>query len=168
MNKLFNTIKSIFNSKIKNINKSLQVNNCIDLIDEQQVKMAKNYKKITVVINDLKYKRDNLKEKLKTEKKEEIKIVLKKNIEVIESTITRLQKNKDIIEAKVKKTEDSRVILIAKKSLLDSISDIKNTTSNVFESKDFDVESIMEEIDQNIRSIESELQADEELNEIIK
>ena len=168
MKKLFNTIKSIFNSKINKVNKALQVSNCIDLIDEQQVKMAENYKKLTVVINDLKFKRDNLKDKLKTEKKEELKIVIKKNIEVIETTLVRLQKNKELIKSKVEKTEDSRTILIAKKSLLDSISDIKNTTSNVFENQDFDVESIMAEIDQNIRSVESELQADEELNELIK
>ena len=168
MKKLFNTIKSIFSSKINKANKALQVSNCIDLIDEQQVKMAQNYKKLTVVINDLKFKRDTLKDKLKSEEKQELKIVIKKNIEVIETTLVRLQKNKELIKSKVEKTEDSRTILIAKKSLLDSISDIKNTTSNVFENQDFDVESIMAEIDQNIRSVESELQADEELNELIK
>ena len=177
MKKLINTIKSVFNSKIRKTNRALQVSNCIDLIDEQQIKMAGNFKKIVKAINDLKAKRDMLKEKIKSETgdtksksktKAEVNQVWLKNIEVIESTIARLEKNKEMLAAKLQRTEDSRTILVAKKSLLDSISDIKSTTSNVFEKQDFDVDAIMDEIDKSIRDVESEFQADDELNELVK
>lgn len=178
MNKLFGTIKSIFKSKIRKTNHALQVSNCIDLVDEQQVKMAQNYKKIVKAINDLVAKRDMLKEKInaksdskpktKNTSKSEVNQVWLKNIEVLESTIARLEKNKEMLAAKLQRTEDSRAVLVAKKALLDSISDIKSTTSNVFEKQEFDVDAIMEEIDKSIRDIESEFQADDELNELVK
>lgn len=54
---LLNTIMSIFKSKTRKINRKLQVNNCIDLIDEQQSSLAEAYKKICCTISDLEYKR---------------------------------------------------------------------------------------------------------------
>ena len=41
-------------------------------------------------------------------------------------------------------------------------------TSNCFETDDFDVDVIMTEIDKTIRGIESEFQANDELNELVK
>ena len=41
-------------------------------------------------------------------------------------------------------------------------------TSNCFETADFDVDVIMAEIDKTIRDIESEFQANDELNELAK
>jgi hypothetical protein len=38
----------------------------------------------------------------------------------------------------------------------------------VFEHADFNVDDIMAEIDKSIRDIESEFQADDELNELVK
>ena len=41
-------------------------------------------------------------------------------------------------------------------------------TSNCFETDDFDVDVIMSEIDKTVRDIESEFQANDELNELVK
>lgn len=168
MKTLLTTIKSIFNSKVRNVNRSLQVSNCIDLINEQQVKLAKSFKKIKMANSELTYKRDELNAKLEAEKRPEIRAVLKKNVEVIESTIARLQENLETIGEKVKKIEDSRTVFLAKKALLDSITDIKNTTSNVFEQQEFNADDIMNEIDKSIREIEAEFEADDELNKLVK
>ena len=102
------------------------------------------------------------------ETKPEVKAVKQKNVEIIENTLVRLRKSKEGIAAKLQKTEDSRVILVAKKSLLDSIESLKGMTSNCFETDDFDVDVIMTEIDKTIRDIESEFQANDELNELVK
>jgi len=165
---LFKTIKSIFNSKIRKTNRRLQVSNCIDLIDEQQVSLAEAYKKLTCTIADLEIKRDAAADKVKNEEKAEVKAIMQKNVDLIKSTIERLEKNKLRIAEKLQKTEDSRVVLVAKKSLLDSIESLKDTSSNVFQDEGFDVEAIMAEIDTSIASIEAEFKADEELNELVK
>jgi hypothetical protein len=162
------TIKSIFKTKIRNANRALQVSNCIDLIDEQQVKLAESFKKINKVILELEDKLTYAKAKVKVEEKADVKIVLQKNVEVITSTIERLKKNKELVADKLKKTEDSRTVLAAKKSLLDSIESLKGMSSNVFEKSDFDVDAIMAEIDKSIRDIEADFQSDAELNELVK
>lgn len=168
MKALLRTIGSIFSSKVRKANRKLQISNCIDLIDNQQFTLAQAYKKLTVTINDLESKLDDAKAEAAAEQKPEVQVVKQKNAEIIETTLARLKKSKEGIAAKLQKTEDSRVILMAKKSLLDSIESLKGMTSNCFETSDFDVDSIMSEIDKTIRDIESELQADEELNELAK
>jgi hypothetical protein len=165
---LLTTIKSLIKSKSRKLNRSLQVSNCIDLIDDQQVKLAESFKKINKVILELEDKLTYAKEKVKTEKKADVKIVLQKNVDVITSTIERLKKNKELVADKLKKTEDSRTVLVAKKSLLDSIESLKGMSSNVFEKSDFDVDAIMAEIDKSIRDIEADFQSDAELNELVK
>ena len=165
---IIKTITSIFNSKMKKANRALQVSNCIDLVDDQQRKMALAYKKLTAAINDLNYKLEEAKGKISVEENPGVKAVLKKNVEILETTISRLTKNKKTIADKLEKTESSRSVLLAKKTLLDSIADLKSTTSNVFEHADFNVDDIMAEIDKSIRDIESEFQADDELNELVK
>lgn len=165
---LFKTITSIFKSKSRKINRKLQVSNCIDLIDEQQASLAEAYKKLTRTIADLEIKRDAAAEKVKKEKKAEVKAIMQKNVDLINSTIERLKSNKKRIAEKLEKTEDSRVVLVAKKSLLDSIESLKDTSSNVFQDEGFDVEAIMAEIDTSIAGIEAEFKADEELNELVK
>ena len=165
---LLKTITSIFKSKSRKINRKLQVSNCIDLIDEQQASLAEAYKKLTRTIADLEIKRDAAAEKVKKEKKAEVKAIMQKNVDLINSTIERLKSNKKRIAEKLEKTEDSRVVLVAKKSLLDSIASLKDTSSNVFQDEGFDVEAIMAEIDTSIAGIEAEFKADEELNELVK
>lgn len=165
---LLKTITSIFKSKSRKINRKLQVSNCIDLIDEQQASLAEAYKKLTRTIADLEIKRDAAAEKVKKEKKAEVKAIMQKNVDLINSTIERLKSNKKRIAEKLEKTEDSRVVLVAKKSLLDSIESLKDTSSNVFQDEGFDVEAIMAEIDTSIAGIEAEFKADEELNELVK
>jgi hypothetical protein len=165
---IIKTIKSIFKTKIRNTNRALQVSNCIDLIDDQQVKLAESFKKINKVILELEDKLTYAKEKVKSEKKADVKVVLQKNVDVITSTIERLKKNKELVADKLKKTEDSRTVLAAKKSLLDSIESLKGMSSNVFEKSDFDVDAIMAEIDKSIRDIEADFQSDAELNELVK
>lgn len=165
---LMKTIKSIFKTKVRNVNRALQVSNCIDLIDDQQVKLAESYKKINKVILELEDKLTYAKAKVETEKKADVKVVLQKNVDVITSTIERLKKNKVLVADKLKKTEDSRTVLAAKKSLLDSIESLKGMSSNVFEKSDFDVDAIMAEIDKSIRDIEADFQSDAELNELVK
>ena len=165
---LLKTITSIFKSKSRKINRKLQVSNCIDLIDEQQASLAEAYKKLTRTIADLEIKRDAAAEKVKKEKKAEVKAIMQKNVDLINSTIERLKSNKKRIAEKLEKTEDSRVVLVAKKSLLDSIESLKDTSSNVFQDEGFDVEAIMTEIDTSIAGIEAEFKADEELNELVK
>lgn len=165
---LMKTIKSIFKTKVRNVNRALQVSNCIDLIDDQQVKLAESFKKINKVILELEDKLTYAKAKVKTEEKAEVKIVLQKNVDVITSTIERLKKNKELVADKLKKTEDSRTVLAAKKSLLDSIESLKGMSSNVFEKSEFDVDAIMAEIDKSIRDIEADFQSDAELNELVK
>lgn len=168
MNKLFKTITSIFSSKVRKANRKLQISNCIDLIDNQQFTLAQAYKKLTITINDLEAKLKDAKTEAESEQKPEVKAVKQKNAEIIETTLARLKKSKETIAAKLQKTEDSRVVLVAKKSLLDSIESLKGMTSNCFETADFDVDAIMAEIDKTIRDIESEFQADDELNELAK
>ena len=165
---LMKTIKSVFKTKVRNANRALQVSNCIDLIDDQQVKLAESYKKINKVILELEDKLTYAKAKVKTEKKADVKVVLQKNVDVITSTIERLKKNKELVAEKLKKTEDSRTVLAAKKSLLDSIESLKCMSSNVFEKSDFDVDAIMAEIDKSIRDIEADFQSNAELNELVK
>ena len=165
---LLKTIKSIFKSKSRKLNRKLQVSNCIDLIDEQQASLAEAYKKLYRTIADLEIKRDAASEKVKKEKKADVKAIMQKNVDLINSTIERLEKNKKRIAEKLEKTEDSRVVLVAKKSLLDSIESLKDTSSNVFQDEGFDVEAIMAEIDTSIAGIEAEFKADEELNELVK
>ena len=162
------TIKSIFKTKVRNANRALQVSNCIDLIDDQQVKLAESFKKINKVILELEDKLTYAKAKVKTEEKADVKVVLQKNVDVITSTIERLKKNKELVAEKLKKTEDSRTVLAAKKSLLDSIESLKGMSSNVFEKSEFDVDAIMAEIDKSIRDIEADFQSDAELNELVK
>jgi hypothetical protein len=166
--KLLKTITSIFKSKSRKLNRKLQVSNCIDLIDEQQASLAEAYKKLSRTIADLEIKRDAAAEKVKKEKKAEVKAIMQKNVDLINSTIERLKSNKKRIAEKLEKTEDSRVVLVAKKSLLDSIESLKDTSSNVFQDEGFDVEAIMAEIDTSIAGIEAEFKADEELNELVK
>ena len=168
MKNLFKTLGSIFSSKIRKTNRKLQISNCIDLVDSQQFNLAMAYKKLTVTINDLEAKLTDAKNDAQTESNPEVKTVKEKNVEIIEMTLARLKKSKKDIAAKLQKTEDSRVILIAKKSLLDSIESLKDMTSNCFETANFDVDTIMTEIDKTIRDIESEFQANDELNELIK
>ena len=166
--KLLKTIMSIFKSKSRKLNRKLQVSNCIDLIDEQQASLAEAYKKLCCTIADLEIKRDAAAEKVKKEKKSEVRAIMQKNVDLINSTIERLKSNKKRIAEKLEKTEDSRVVLVAKKSLLDSIESLKDTSSNVFQDEGFDVEAIMAEIDTSIAGIEAEFKADEELNELVK
>lgn len=168
MMKLITTIKNIFSAKCRKVNRKLQISNCIDLIDNQQLTLAQAYKKLTVTINDLEAKLDDAKTEAAAEQKPEVKTVKQKNVEIIETTLARLKKSKENIAAKLQKTEDSRVILVAKKSLLDSIEALKGMTSNCFENADFDIDAIMSEIDKTIRDIESEFQANDELNELVK
>lgn len=168
MKNLFKTIRSIFSSKVNKVNRKLQISNCIDLIDNQQFTLAQAYKKLTVAINDLEAKLDDAKTEVASEQKPEVKAIKQKNVEIIETTLARLKKSKEGIATKLQKTEDSRVILVAKKSLLDSIESLKGMTSNSFETADFDVDVIMSEIDKTIRDIESEFQANDELNELAK
>ena len=165
---LLNTIMSIFKSKSRKINRKLQVNNCIDLIDEQQSSLAEAYKKICCAISDLEYKRRASEEKAKNELRNEVKAIMQKNVDLINLNIERLKNTKKRIAEKLEKTEDSRAVLIAKKSLLESIESLKDTSSNVFQDEGFDVEAIMKEIDMSIAGIEAEFKADEELNELVK
>ena len=168
MKNLFKTICLIFSSKVRKANRKLQISNCIDLIDNQQFMLAKAYKNLTVTINDFEAKLKDAKSEAESEQKSEVKVVKQKNVEIIETTLARLKKSKEGIAAKLQKTEDSRIILVAKKSLLDSIESLKGMTSNCFETADFDVDVIMAEIDKTIRDIESEFQANNELNELVK
>lgn len=165
---LLNTIMSIFKSKTRKINRKLQVNNCIDLIDEQQSSLAEAYKKICCTISDLEYKRRTFEEKAKNELRNEVKAIMQKNVDLINLNIERLKNTKKRIAEKLEKTEDSRAVLIAKKSLLESIESLKDTSSNVFQDEGFDVEAIIKEIDMSIAGIEAEFKADEELNELVK
>lgn len=168
MFKLFKTIKSIFNAKVLKLNRKLQIDNCIDLVKDQQLKMAESFKKISKAINDIKYKIKELSDDLETEKNKSVKEVKMKNVAIFKKTLDRLVKNKELLEQKLWNSKNSRDILTAKKSLLDSIESIKGTTSNIFENQNFDIDSIMKEIDDSIRDIETEMQCDEELNEILK
>jgi hypothetical protein len=136
------------------------------LIDDQQLKLAKAYKKMTVVIAELKEKLSSIEAKANAEAKPEVKVVLAKNAEIIKSTLERIAKNKESIAAKLQKSEDTKTVLAAKKSLLDSIEALKGMTSNVYESSDFDVDAIISEIDKTIAQIEAEFQADDELNQL--
>ena len=165
---LLNTIMSIFKSKTRKINRKLQVSNCIDLIDEQRSSLAEAYKKICRAIADLESKRHASAEKAKTEFRDEVKAIMQKNVDLINLNIERLKNTKKRIADKLEKTEDSRAVLIAKKSLLESIESLKDTSSNVFQDEGFDVEAIMNEIDTSIAGIEAEFKADEELNELVK
>ncbi len=164
--KLFGTIASIFSAKARRANRKLQVSNCIDLVDEQQLKLAKAYKKLTVVLAELKSKLDAAEGKAAAEGKPEVKAILGKNVEIIKSTIERINKNKSQLADKLQKSEDTKAILVAKKSLLDSIESLKGMSSNVFESDEFDVDAITSEIDTTISQIEAEFQADDELNRL--
>ena len=168
MMNLFKTMRSVFSSKVRKANRKLQISNCIDLIDNQQFTLAQAYKKLTVTINDLEAKLNYAKIEAAREARPEVEAVKRKNVEIIETTLARMKKSKEGIAAKLQKTEDSRVILVAKKSLLDSIESLKGMTSNCFETDDFDVDVIMTEIDKTIRDIESEFQANDELNELVK
>lgn len=168
MFKLFKTIASIISCKTRKANRSLQITNCIDLIEDQQYKLANNYKKLVKSINELKNKLDELKVKKTNTNDANIIAVIDKNISIVDSTINRLNANKELIIQKIKKSEDSRVVLKAKKELLDSIESIKGLSTNVFEGEDFDVDAIMSEIDKQIQDIESEIQANDELNTIVK
>ena len=103
---LLNTIKSIIKSKSRKLNRALQVSNCIDLIDDQQVKLAESFKKITRVILELENKLKYANKKVKSEKKVDVKVILQKNVDVITSTIERLKKNKELIADKLKNIED--------------------------------------------------------------
>ena len=165
---LFATIKSILSAKTRKLNRSLQVSNCIDLVSEHQVTLAQAYKKLTTSINDLNHQLNSINLKLKLEQNPTVKAIIEKNIEIINATLDRLKNNKQTIADKLQKTEDSKVILTAKKDLLDSIESLKSVSSNVFEKQEFDVDAIMNEIDKTIRDIESEFQADDELNELVK
>ena len=168
MMNLFKTMRSVFSSKVRKANRKLQISNCIDLIDNQQFTLAQAYKKLTVTINDLESTNKDAKSEVERDASADVKAVKQKNVEIIENTLARLRKSKEGIAAKLQKTEDSRVILVAKKSLLDSIESLKGMTSNCFETDDFDVDVIMTEIDKTIRDIESEFQANDELNELVK
>jgi hypothetical protein len=166
--KLLKTLTRIINSKMRKADRALQVSNCIDLVDEQQYKMAEAFKKLTIAINDLNYKLEEAKGKISVEENPGVKAVLKKNVEILEATIARLSKNKKTLADKLEKSENSRAVLLAKKTLFDSISELKSTSSNAFERGEFNVDDIMAEIDKSIRDIESEFQADDELNELVK
>lgn len=168
MFKLFKTIASILSCKTRKVNRSLQITNCIDLIEDQQYKLANNYKKLVKSINELKNKLDELKVKKTNTNDANLIAVIDKNISIVDSTINRLNANKELIIQKIKKSEDSRIVLKAKKELLDSIESIKGLSTNVFEGEDFDVDAIMSEIDKQIQDIESEIQANDELNTIVK
>lgn len=167
MFKLFKTIKSIINIKILNFNKKLQIDNCIDLVKDQQLKMAESFKKIKKCILNLQNKIDELTEDIKNEKNETVKSVKSKNITILKNTIKQLKRNKDILEEKIRKSKDSRDILSAKKYLLESIQSVKQTSTNILHNTDFDIDSIMKDIDSNIQEIEFDMRADEELNEIL-
>lgn len=168
MFKLLKTIKSIFKSKVNNINKKLQMDNCIDLVKEQQLKMAQSYKRTKCCISDLKLKIEKLKNDIKNEKNESLRVIKEKNLKILSSSLTKLIHNKEILSAKLKNTVISRDVLKAKKDLLDSIEDIKKTSSNILENENFDVDNIMEEIDSTINRIETEIECDMELNDILK
>ena len=168
MMNLVKTIRSVFSANVRKANRKLQISNCIDLIDNQQFTLAQAYKKLTVTINDLEAKLNDAKIEAARKTRPEVEAVKRKNAEIIENTLASLKKSKEGIAAKLQKTEDSRVILVAKKSLLDSIESLKGMTSNCFETDDFDVDVIMTEIDKTIRDIESEFQANDELNELVK
>lgn len=168
MFKLFKTIKSIFNAKVLKLNRKLQIDNCIDLVKDQQLKMAESFKKISKAINDIEYKIKELSYDLETEKNKSVKQVKMKNVAIFKKTLERLVNNRKVLEDKLWNSKNSRDVLAAKKSLLDSIESIKGTTSNIFENQNFDIDSIMKEIDDSIRDIETEMQCDEKLNEILK
>lgn len=166
MMNLLKTIASVFSSKTRKVNRKLQISNCLDLIDNQQLKLAKAYKKMTVCIADLKTKLAEAESKVNAEENASVKAVYLKNIEIIKATIGRIEKSKSSVAAKLQKSEDTKVVLAAKKSLLDSIEALKGMTSNVFETDTFDVDSIMSEIDSIVNNIEAEFQADDELNQL--
>ena len=168
MVKLIKTIGNIFQAKTRKVNRKLQIDNCIDLIDNQQYKLAQAYKKLTVSISDINGNLEKIRKESAKETNPELKAIKEKNIEIIESTLKRLNGNKQQIADKLQQTEDSRTLLVAKKSLLDSIESLRSMTSNSFETDDFDVNSIMDEIDKTISRIEAEFRANDELNELTK
>lgn len=168
MKNLIKTIFSIFSSKTRKLNRSMQISNCVDLVEDQQYKLAQGYKTIVKTINELHVKIIELKKKIENTDKPELKAVFEKNLEIMNSTVERLTKNKEIIASKLQKAEDSRILLKAKKNLLDSIESIKAMSTNVFTNEDFDIDVVMSEIDKSIQDIESEFQADDELNALIK
>lgn len=168
MKNLIKTIFSIFSSKTRKLNRSMQISNCVDLVEDQQYKLAQGYKMIVKIINELHVKIVELKKKIANTDKPELKAVFEKNLEIMNSTVERLTKNKEIIASKLQKAEDSRILLKAKKNLLDSIESIKAMSTNVFTNEDFDIDVVMSEIDKSIQDIESEFQADDELNALIK
>lgn len=168
MIKLIKTIKSLFSAKTRKLNRMLQVSNCIDLVKEHQVSLAQAYKKLVASINSLEEKLSTMKSDVAKENNPAVKEIKEKNLSLVSSTIDRLKKNKEDIANKLRKSEDSKDILIAKKSLLDSIESLKSMSSNVFENNEFDIDSIMAEIDKTICDIESEFQANDELNNLVK
>ena len=168
MKNLIKTIFSIFSSKTRKLNRSMQISNCIDLVEDQQYKLAQGYKTIVKTINELHHKIIEFKKKIENADKPELKAIFEKNLEIMNSTVERLTKNKETIASKLQKAEDSRILLKAKKNLLDSIESIKAMSTNVFTNEDFDVDVVMSEIDKSIQDIESEFQADDELNALIK
>lgn len=168
MKNLIKTIFSIFSSKTRKLNRSMQISNCVDLVEDQQYKFAQGYKMIVKSINELHVKINDLKKKIENTDKPELKAVFEKNLEIMNSTVERLTKNKETIASKLQKAEDSRILLKAKKNLLDSIESIKDMSTNIFTNENFDIDVVMSEIDKSIQDIESEFQADDELNALIK
>lgn len=98
-----------------------------------------------------------------------MKATLEKNIEIFETTLVKLQNVKAKLGDKLARSEESKTILAAKKSLLESMDMVRGMTSNLVEGcGDFDAEDVMAEIDKAIRGIESEIEANNEINDLVK
>jgi predicted house-cleaning noncanonical NTP pyrophosphatase (MazG superfamily) len=89
------------------------------------------------------------------------------HIIVLDKTLEKLASVLDVIKSKIESFEFQKQILVAKKNLLDDLIEIKNFSGG-FLNGDFEIDSIISELDKNIKSVEIEIEANEELNSILK
>lgn len=166
---LLRTIKNIMSAKARSVDRKLKIANCEELLEEQQLKLAENYKRCYAEIHELTAKLDELKSKIETAHDPRVTATLEKNIEIFETTLVKLQNVKAKLGDKLARSEESKTILAAKKSLLESMDMVRGMTSNLVEGcGDFDAEDVMAEIDKAIRGIESEIEANNEIDDLVK
>lgn len=166
---LFRTLKNLVSAKTRSIDRKLKIANCEELLEEQQMKLAKNYKRCHAEIRELSAKLAKLKSKAESAQDPRVKETFEKNAEIFETTLAKLQSAKARIGDKLAKTEESRAVLLAKKGLLESMDMVRSVASNLVEGcGDFDAEDVMAEIDKAVRGIESELEANSEIDDLVK
>ena len=161
------TIKGIFNGKLTAINKRLQIKHCIELSDDYIVRLCKKYKDSKIKISELKMEKIKLENLMKNCESPELVETYSQHIIVLDKTLEKLASVLDVIKSKIESFEFQKQILVAKKNLLDDLIEIKNFSGG-FLNGDFEIDSIISELDKNIKSVEIEIEANEELNSILK